>query len=412
MLPRTCNRQPKPVDSASNTTSVPAMPGLMLVVPTYASYHCFLRELSEEGVRRGWRVAVVCDMGVTMGQERDPGREEGIEFIHFDFPRGLQPLGYLRAARRLRAILRRMEPTIVHAHFSAAILATAMAGRGRDAWTTIGTFQGLQFPLAAGWKKRVYRWAETFASRRMRGVWVLTEDDLQALKRSGTTNAHLQRGYGFGCRFDRFDPKRFGDVERASLREKWRVESEEAVFLFIGRTVDFKGFPLVVRGFRSFLNRGNKGKLLIVGDRDPLHPTGLRPREEAALDDLPEVVRCGWQRDVVPFLAIADALVHPSAREGVPVGCMEAIAMGVRLIAADVRGSRELLALTGQTPVRPVTPEAIADELEMVATGKRDGNSGGGTDLDDVREKVDRFAYVREQFRIYEEVAGEPKAED
>lgn len=406
MLPRTNNQQPKPVPNISDPNSSPVMRGLMLVVPTYASYHCFLRELSEEGVRRGWKVSVVCDMGVAMGQERDPGREAGIEFIHFDFPRGLQPVGYLRAARRLRAIVRRMAPTIVHAHFSAAILAMALAVRGRDAWRSIGTFQGLQFPLTEGWKGLVYRRAETFASRRMRGVWVLTDDDLAALKRSGVSNARLQAGYGFGCRVDRFDPKRFNDDERAAFRKKWGVESEETVFLFIGRTVDFKGFALVVRGFREFLKRGNRGRLLIVGDKDPLHPTGLSRQEEDALDDLPEVVRCGWQRDVVPFLAIANALVHPSAREGVPVGCMEAIAMGVRLIAADARGSRELLALTGRPPLREVTPEAIADEMERVASEKRDGNSGGGMDLDGVREKLDRFAYVREQFRIYEEVAG------
>lgn len=357
-------------------------------------------------MRRKWRVFVACDLDVAMGQDRDAEREAGIEFINLRFPRGFEPMGYLRSARALREIFRRIGPTIIHAHFSAAILVTALACRPRDPWIGIGTFQGLQFPLAHGWKKRVYRWAETFASRRMRGVWVLTGDDLEALRRSGAANARLQGGYGFGCRVDRFDPKRIGNAEKNEFLRCRGIAAEEAVFLFLGRTVEFKGFPLVIRGFLEFLARENSGKLLIVGDKDPLHPTGLTLEEEEKMEAAPAILRCGWQKDVTPFLAVTDALVHPSSREGIPVGCMEAIAMGVRLIAADARGSRELLALTGQSAIGERTPGAITDEMEKVAAEKRSGKSGLGQDLEGVREKLDRFGYVREQFRIYEELVG------
>jgi glycosyltransferase involved in cell wall biosynthesis len=374
-----------------------------MVVPAYASYHCFLRELSETLVQRGWEVLVACDLSADMGQERDPGRENGIVFIDFRFPRGWEPLGYVNSARALRRCIRELRPTLIHAHFSAAILATALAIRSSDPFTAIGTFQGLQFPLADGFKQKLYRWAESFAAGRLQGAWVLTEDDLSALKRAGVKQTRIQKGFGFGCRIDRFDPAHFSDETRRSFREKWGIAAGETVFAFVGRNVDFKGFALVVNAFCRLFEGRKDVRLLIVGDRDPLHPTGLSDEEETRMAGNPGIICCGWQRDVAPFLAMTDALVHPSSREGMPVGCMEAIAMGVQIIGADSRGMRELLALTGQDPLPEVSERAIAAAMAQVAERKRREGTVGMAEAVKIRPRLDRFVYVEEQIGIYSE---------
>ena len=378
---------------------------VLLVVPTFVSYHCFLRELSEVLVQRGWQVAVACDLSVQMGQERDPDREKGIAFFHISFPRGFHALGYLLCTLALRRILKEVRPDIVHAHFSAAILPVALLPRSRSR-QAIGTFQGLQFPLSNGLKRRLLRRAETFSSRRLHWAWVLTRDDLAALKEAGVENARVQKGWGFGCRTDWFDPVKFSEKNRLQLRERWNIPDRVPVFAFVGRNVDFKGFAIVIRGFFRLLKTHPDARLLIIGDRDPLHPTGLTADEESRMQECPAIVRCGWQREVAPFLAITDALVHPSSREGMPVGCMEAIAMGVRLIAPASRGLRELLALTGETPLREISSEVVAEAMERVCVEETKPAHADPKKFSAIREQLDRYTYVEEQIRIYERLLG------
>jgi hypothetical protein len=54
-----------------------------------------------------------------------------------------------------------------------------------------------------------------------------------------------------------------------------------------------KGFALTVRAFLQFAQDAPDVRLLIVGGRDPLHPTGLTPDEEARLKTSSQIVTTG-----------------------------------------------------------------------------------------------------------------------
>lgn len=373
------------------------------MVPVYASYHCFLRELAAALVKEGWEVCVVCDLSATMGQERAEVVEPRLRFFNLTFPRGANPVAHIAAAMRLRKLVRELRPTLIHAHFSTGIFTTALAVRKGDPWSVIGTFQGLQFPLTRGFRRWLYREAEARASRRLQGVWVLTEDDLNALLEAGVKNAHFQQGFGFGCRIDVFDPTKFSEEERIRLRQSYNIQPDNMVFVFIGRNVAFKGFHLVVTAFFHLLKSEPKARLLIIGDRDPFHPTGLTAADEEKMAKTPEIIQCGWQKNVAPFLAISNALVHPSTREGMPVGCMEALAMGLPIIAPDGRGMRELLSLAGLKPLRELSTDSLylemknsrslSDEIDRVLVSK-------------VRRLLDRKRYLLGQIEIYDYSLG------
>ena len=51
----------------------------------------------------------------------------------------------------------------------------------------------------------------------------------------------------------------------------------------------------------------------------------------------------GYRRDVESFIGCADATVFPSRREGLGMAGLESLAMGVPVIAADNRGTREYM---------------------------------------------------------------------
>ena len=63
--------------------------------------------------------------------------------------------------------------------------------------------------------------------------------------------------------------------------------------------------------------------------------------EEKGLSD--NVKFYGYQSDVRPYLRAADVLIFPTIREGLGMAALEAMSMGVPVLAADNRGTREFM---------------------------------------------------------------------
>ena len=139
------------------------MARLLLVTPTYIAYKVFLRELTRGLQAEGWGVDLACS---TTNYPATVEPEPGVEVHEVDFPRGSDPRRYLRAAGQLRRVVHETHPDLVHAHFSSAILATGLAKR-RSWPCTLGTYQGLIHPLQGGFRRRLFRVAERWASSRM-----------------------------------------------------------------------------------------------------------------------------------------------------------------------------------------------------------------------------------------------------
>lgn len=333
----------------------------MLVVPRYKSYLAFLSELSEYGVSHGHSVMVVCE-GVPDNQlshrgvagafcpSSDPDIRVGaqpsprIEFIRLQLPRGVSPYSHIKAAKILRGIMDNWTPDLVHAHFSAAVFTVALALRKHDRWYSFATFQGLVFPLSSGIRGFIFRQIEGWAATQFRKVDVLTSDDLSALKKFPTrSNVDLQQGFGFGCA-DRFlDTPIPSHLERMALRAKFGIPEDVVVWIYVGRLTAFKGFHLVVRGFWEAKRLMPNLHLVVVGDWDVIHKTGLGLGEVARYQSDQTITRAGWQEDVLPWLDLADVMIFPSEREGMPVCVMEALARKLPVVACRVRGCRELI---------------------------------------------------------------------
>jgi glycosyltransferase involved in cell wall biosynthesis len=75
----------------------------------------------------------------------------------------------------------------------------------------------------------------------------------------------------------------------------------------------------------------------------------------------------GWRDDVRDLMAIADAFVLPSWREGVPRAAMEAAAMGLPMVLTDIRGCREVGSHGSEALlVPPRDPRALTEALETL----------------------------------------------
>ncbi|MCX7856035.1 MAG: glycosyltransferase, partial [Anaerolineae bacterium] len=115
--------------------------------------------------------------------------------------------------------------------------------------------------------------------------------------------------------------------------------SDAVVVTMIARLIAPKG----VREFLQAADRlSGQARFVLIGEPDPGNPDSLTWEDIQDHIQRGIVLAPGWQKDVVPWLAITDIFVLPSYyREGTPVTVLEAMAMGLPVVATDVPGCRE-----------------------------------------------------------------------
>lgn len=124
-------------------------------------------------------------------------------------------------------------------------------------------------------------------------------------------------------------------------REALGVGRDEMVLLAVGRHEYQKGFDVLVRAMRELVAVEPSVRLLIAGREGSQTPV---LSELIADGDLEERVQLLGHRDDVPdLLAAADVFVLSSRWEGMPGSVIEAMAMGLPVIASDIPMVREVV---------------------------------------------------------------------
>jgi glycosyltransferase involved in cell wall biosynthesis len=392
------------ISDGSRCRQAPIPMRLLLIIPHIASFKTFLLDLSTVLFSRGVEVHCACSTADAWPSNGNITDNLPVHIHSIPFARGMNLVQHFNTSRQLNTLVSTIRPDLVHAHFSAAIFTTALAHRHH--WpTTIGTFHGVNFLLSTGLRARLLKAAEAWASNKLDHIWVLSDDDLVGLSPfvpAAKVKKYLS--YGFGCNLSTFDPATISADERRLLRSQLGVATDETVFAFVGRFVRFKGFDLTVQAFLKLAATDANARLLLIGCRDQLHPTGLTPTEEAAVRCSSQVIDLGWRSDVQRYLAITDVLVFPSSREGMPVCLMESLAMGVPVVTRNSRGCRNVVRdQTDGLVLRDCSTDSIAMAMRRLAANtelRRDLSLQALAG----RERFSHLNYIREQVQTYEQL--------
>lgn len=366
---------------------------ILLIIPLLSSYRSFFMELGDELYKNGYSVFLLTDNSENESIEH-------IKIIHLKLPRGMNPLEHLKCISRIRHIVEIVNPDLIQTHFSANIFTVALA-KTQNWPITIATFHGLSFPLTSGYlKRKLLKFVEVFAASRMDRVCILTEDDADLLRRNiKATKVYCYKSMGIGCDVHKFDRRRYTSEMLIQEKMKFEIQDTDTVLVFVGRFVNFKGFHLVARAFNKLAD--SNIKLLLLGKKDSIHSTGLSEQEEAALFSNPNVIDVGFVNNVDDYLAIADIMVFPSIREGMPVCVMESLSMCVPVIVPNSRGCNVLVS-NGNNGVilKNLSVESICDAIIELKSKLKDDTMR--TFMLAERGKYDRKIYVEEQIAIYE----------
>ena len=156
----------------------------------------------------------------------------------------------------------------------------------------------------------------------------LTQAEVTGLRRTYPLIRGSVAVIGNGVDTTRFQP----DAEdRARVRTDLGLGEDDVLALFVGHEFDRKGLPLVLgamSGLPTCL------RLLVVGGTPD--QIDVAERQAAACGVLPRVVFLGAQPDPRPWFHASDFLVFPSAYESYGLVIVEALAMGLPVVATPV----------------------------------------------------------------------------
>ncbi|HEU4929542.1 MAG TPA: glycosyltransferase family 4 protein [Candidatus Krumholzibacteria bacterium] len=200
-------------------------------------------------------------------------------------------------------------------------------------------------------------------------------------------------------------------VDTARARRELQIPADAKVLVMAGRLVHTKRFDLFIKIAAETARRyrAHSVHALVVGDGPQLENIRKLARDESA----PATIHLlGYQRDVVPSLAMSDVVVFPSQHpEVLPMFLIEASAAGRPIVCSDIAANREIVVdgVTGRVLHGDVADyaQAVVELLEDEALAARFGAAGHTTAL----ERFDQKHVAQETIAVYRRLlAGrEPK---
>jgi glycosyltransferase involved in cell wall biosynthesis len=255
----------------------------------------------------------------------------------------MAPTRDLRAMQELTQVLREVQPDILHTHNPKPGVYGRLAGKRAKVPVVVNTVHGLYaLPEDGALKKAVVYNLERVASRCSDAELLQNVEDVPVLRGLGVP-AEKITVLGNGIDLTRFDPERIEVSRRKELRAAWGLPDDAVVCGVVGRLVWEKGYREILFASRALRHRFPNLHFVIIGPSDDDKSDGLTTADRLAAMRDGNVTFAGMRDDVDECYTAFDLYALASYREGFPRSAMEAAAMGLPVVATDIRGCRQVV---------------------------------------------------------------------
>ncbi|MBB6733059.1 glycosyltransferase [Cohnella zeiphila] len=275
--------------------------------------------------RRGWNVKIVSMTRPVALEDEVAGA--GIELHSLEMSKGVPDP---RAIAKLKRLIESFRPDVVHSHMVHANLLARVTRLFAPVPAMISTahtaneggklrmlLYRLTDPLCelttSVSREGVDRYIRQKASPKHKIVLMPNGISLKGFGRNPSEGGRLRAELGIGDAF---------------------------VWLAVGRFVEAKDYPNLIRAWAQVLRVNAGGVLLIVGDGGEREAT-MRLADSIGVGA--QVRFLGIRRDIPRLMGACDAFVLSSRYEGMPMVLLEASASGLPIVATDVGGNREVV---------------------------------------------------------------------
>ena len=275
-------------------------------------------------------------------------------------------LGILQLVMAVTNHLKEIRPHILHSHRYKEHILSAFAGKLLRNHFTVQTYHGLEENLRgwAGLKMNLYDWVNVVVGKATADGIVGVSSEITNILKGRYPSADV-RCIRNGIDLARVVPT----LEPSVMRAQLGISPHAFVVGTVGRLMPIKGFEYLIQAFAQLRRqqgpKESKSKLVIVGE-GPLRAVLGQYAENNGLSHHVEFL--GMRTDVYNVMRVFDVFALSSLHEGVPMVLLEAMALGVPIVASHVGGVPEILADRKEAVLVPAKdPQALAEAMGVVA---------------------------------------------
>jgi len=287
-----------------------------------------------------------------------------------EMSRSIHPLNDWKAYFKLRKIIKRFRPDIVHTHASKAGLLGRLAAIHENVPVIVHTFHGHIFhsyfhPLVT----KTFLNIEKYLAKRTSAIVAISElqkRELSQVFKVADENKFEVIPLGL-------DLRKFAEgkkEKRSKFRSQHNLPENYIVIGIVGRLVPIKNHYLLIDAIQQIKSKINRSfELMIVGDgseRENLikyvQEKNLSYRTNP-LGSPADVYFTSWIKEMDGAYAAMDIVALSSKNEGTPVSLLEAQAAGKFVVSTNVGGVKDIVHPSAGIIVEDFNVESFANAL-------------------------------------------------
>jgi glycosyltransferase involved in cell wall biosynthesis len=297
---------------------------LMVIRPSKGGAFGHALRLSEQLAMRGYECAIC-------GPHNQPAGDRAPRVFHLEIPRYPHPVRHAAAVARLGRIYRRFKPHVVHAHGSQGGVIARLARFSRPRMPVVLTPHN-------------YAFTNYFTSRLDRGLYRSIEVALAPLATRVICVCEAERRVAASIGPSKRTRLVYNGIEPLSPApadpEIAHLSETGPLICAVAELQPAKGVTTLIAAMPVVLERFPDANLAVAGE-------GIeRQRLERQMIDLGVAERVhllGSINNIAGLLGVANVLVQPSWSESFPYSMLEAMGMGMPIVATDVGGVGEAI---------------------------------------------------------------------
>lgn len=263
----------------------------------------------------------------------------------------------------------------------------------------IYTAHGFHFhPLGSKLTNWIYLRVEKFAARYTDYLITINEWDYNvALKECFLPKDKIFYIEGIGIDSYSYDPAMVNDADIEELKRETGCIDAKKILCVIGEFNPCKRHIDVLKALKYLADKDIR--VVFVGDGKLKENIYNRAKEMGLLE---KALFLGYRHDVPRILKASLALLMPSIREGMPRVVMEAMAMETPVIAANIRGVRELLSDDCGILVEPKNPRVLAEAIKWIIENEEVAKIKAKYAREKVKKALDINVVLPQHLAVYE----------
>ena len=274
----------------------------------------------------------------------DLKKQEECEHIIVPMTRSITPLKDIISFFKLRKVIKKYKPDIVHTHTPKAGLLGMLAARSLGIKIRIHTVGGLPLIIETGFKRRLLMLTEKLTYFGATEVWPNSRSMMNFIIDYKLAKAEklavIDNGSTNGIDLKKFSTQNLNEEIKNKINASI-PQLPGLKILSVGRMVKDKGIEELVSVFEK-LQQQHQLQLILIGPFE----SHLDPLSSQTLDTLinnPAITHISWSDSIEYYMALADIFVHPSHREGFPNVILQAGAMHLPVVCSNIPGNADII---------------------------------------------------------------------